>query len=474
MLILPLARRPSQEYFPWITALLVLVNVLVFWVFQTGDSAVERAAADRYIDSGVLVEEWDWFADWADLTNYQVLSTEDVDRWLDPVGESREADRVRLSIVESEPDFRAAVESGMVTDPEGDAFARWQQARDQLGADRSESFTRSYLLRYDEFSFVTLVTHQFMHAGLGHLIGNMVFLVLLGLLLEPVLGRLQFLTLYLFAGLAAGLTSLGLNWGVDGGGLGASGAIAGLMGLLAVVFGRRKVRFFYWVFVYFDYVRAPALVLLPLWLGWELVAWATDTAGRVAYEAHVGGMIAGALLGFLVVRWGHVNQAALEMDGGGGLEQDRRAIERAHRALDALDAATAKRYLNPLLARHADEPKLWRLYFATCCLRSGDPELESVVRRIFRLPDNGPEVRELISETFSRYRQLRNDRIRIPVSLAVFLAHRLARWDDIDGARFLVDRMSQSNRPIQGLPEATSALAAAVERAGHPGVADYR
>jgi hypothetical protein len=65
------------------------------------------------------------------------------------------------------------------------------------------------------------------------------------------------------------------------------------------------VRFFYWLFVVFDYVRAPALLLLPLWLGWELLQMLLNEGSRVAYSAHAGGIVSGALLALVVkqARW---------------------------------------------------------------------------------------------------------------------------------------------------------------------------
>src|SRR5699024_2017735 len=188
------------------------------------------------------------------------------DEMMRGVGEHRRADFIRLVYIDSEPDFLQAVRSEWFVAAESDAYRLWEAARERLDADRQESFTRRYMLGYDQARASTLMTHMFMHGGLMHLIGNMVFLVLLGILLEPALGALRLGLVYLIGGLGAAGVSLAVHWGDGSGMVGASGAIAGLMGLLAVVYGMRRIRFFYWAFAYFDYVRAPALVLLPLWL----------------------------------------------------------------------------------------------------------------------------------------------------------------------------------------------------------------
>ena len=452
----------------------MLANLLVFVLLQGGDRHIENAAADRYIDSGVLELEWTWFNEWAEFTYGLDVDPKEVDEWLPPPGEVHWGDRLRLMVIDSEPDFHQALEDGLIIDPDSDELDRWRQARSVLESDREQSFTHRYLLRYDEVSPGGLFVHMFMHGGIGHLVGNMLFLVLLGLLLEPVLGGLRYVALYLVAGLGSAGASLVVNWGAATGSLGASGAIAGLMGAFAVVYGLRKVRFFYWAFVYFDYVRAPALVLLPLWLGWELLAWMIYEGSNIAYEAHAGGMVTGALLGTLAVWAGQVRRDALDAPEGRDVRDDRRAVAAAEKALDDLEPAKAKRLLRPLLSRHADEVRLWSLYFAACRLRSDDPDLDATANRILRLPGQTGEQRELIIETFSQYRQTRNDRPKIPLSQAVVLASRLARWGDIEGACFLIDLMSRSRRSIPGLPEAVNALAEKLELNGDERAGSYR
>ena len=160
---------------------------------------------------------------------------------------------------------------------------------------------------------------NFVHAGLVHLIGNMLFLWLFGTVAEDVLGPWLFLTFY-FGG-AAGATLL--DWRVSAAytpqdlvipRIGASGAIAGIMGLSAVCFMRTKVRTAYVIWLFFLYARAgvwdvPAPLFLGAWVLYEMfrglvsttfvaVGWATP--GGVAHWAHVGGFVVG-LLGALAL-----------------------------------------------------------------------------------------------------------------------------------------------------------------------------
>lgn len=117
------------------------------------------------------------------------------------------------------------------------------------------------------------------------------------------------------------------------------------MGAFCVVWGRRKVRFFYWFFVVFDYVRGPAILLLPLWLGWELYSLFWNDNGDVAFEAHAGGLISGALLGAGLVLLRRTRESFME-ENEAVLVDDR--WERAQRHLGRMENAEAERLLAEL------------------------------------------------------------------------------------------------------------------------------
>jgi len=460
MLILPLHRKPTRETLPIVTVLLVLANALVFAIFQSRDDVVEQQAAERYVESGVLEREWAWFREWAETTHSNEVQPRQLDDMLPEVGEHLQADYIRLMSIEREPDFLQAVRNEWFVPAESEVYRKWEAARSRLDQDREESFTRRHMLGYDEVSASTLFTHMFMHGGLMHLVGNMVFLVLLGILLEPALGALRLLTAYAIGGLGAAGVSLAVHWGEGSGMVGASGAIAGLMGMLALVYGMRRIRFFYWAFVYFDYVRAPALVLLPVWLGWEVTAFFVDEGSNIAYDAHIGGIVSGALIGLLLVRTGQVREDWLdEATSEDSLDSDREAVAAAQTALDQLDAFEAKRLLRPLLVRHGQDPELLRLYLAACGLRNDDPDLHDAARRIFELPGDLPEERRLVLDSFNRYLEATGGRIRMRAGLAVALAGRFIDWDCFDEARALIDRLARLGKPVPGLAALSKRLA---------------
>src|SRR5262245_21595298 len=157
-------------------------------------------------------------------------------------------------------------------------------------------------------SLGTLFTHMFMHAGWFHLLGNMFLFFLAGPALEDRWGRPLFAAFYLAAGIASCLFFALMSRSPELPLVGASGAIAGVLGAFLVRFLRTELRFAYFFLIGFRVLRgtfeAPAWMMLPLWFANELFsAWLADTVGGasgVAYWAHVGGFLFGAGAAFAV------------------------------------------------------------------------------------------------------------------------------------------------------------------------------
>ena len=147
--------------------------------------------------------------------------------------------------------------------------------------------------------YLTLLTSMFMHGSIGHLLGNMLYLWIFGDNVEDVLGHARYLLFYLGTGIAAGLSHV-FSTRMFGGNLlvpslGASGAIAGVLGGYIVLFPRRRVR----VIWLYQLLQVPALLVIGLWFVFQLISGAGTVGaagGGVAYAAHIGGFIAGLAL----------------------------------------------------------------------------------------------------------------------------------------------------------------------------------
>jgi membrane associated rhomboid family serine protease len=152
--------------------------------------------------------------------------------------------------------------------------------------------------RVGSLGWTTVLTSMFMHGGWGHLLGNMWFLWVFGNNIEDSMGHIRYLVFYLLCGLAAAGAHLASDPGSAVPTVGASGAISGVMGAYLVIYPRVRVQTFFFLLVYASVVALPAWVLLIEWLVIQVVSGFGTIGGEgggVAFWAHVGGFVAGAL-----------------------------------------------------------------------------------------------------------------------------------------------------------------------------------
>ena len=155
-------------------------------------------------------------------------------------------------------------------------------------------------------SFVTPFTSMFLHAGFMHLIGNMWFLHIFGDNVEDALGKGRFLFFYLASGLGAALVQVLMQPGRYVPMVGASGAISGVLGAYAAIYPRARVLTLVPIFIFIQLIELPALVLIALWFGYQvlegLFSLGGSADGGVAFFAHVGGFVTGLVLAFVMGR----------------------------------------------------------------------------------------------------------------------------------------------------------------------------
>jgi membrane associated rhomboid family serine protease len=179
---------------------------------------------------------------------------------------------------------------------------RWFEAWALVPAQLSESFQGA--LEAPAYEWITLVSSQFLHGGFFHVGGNLLYLWVFGNNIEDQLGHLRFLIFYLGCGVLAGLT----QWMVDPAStvptVGASGAIAGVMGAYILRFPRAHIVTLIPLIIFFTTIRVPAIFFLGFWFVQQalfglasLSSEASWSDGGVAYWAHSGGFVFGLILG---------------------------------------------------------------------------------------------------------------------------------------------------------------------------------
>ena len=297
MFIIPLIGKISWRNPPFVTIGIIILNCLVFFIVQAGESEKQYEVSRYYFESGL-----------ADIEVPRYVAYRD-GHFRGPddsiVTPPFDEDTLARFYLEMQRDFvfLKKLNNDEIILPTDPQYAKWKYLRAEYENQRSQIISLQYGFRPAYKSFLTAFSYMFLHGSAGHLFGNMVFLWIVGCILEMGLGRVHYLGLYI----AGGFVAAGLFWLIYMNStipvVGASGAIAGLMGAFAVLFGRKKVKIFYSLGFYFNYLKISAIILLPVWIGNEFFQLFFGGAQNVAYVAHIGGLMGGALIGFFYLKF---------------------------------------------------------------------------------------------------------------------------------------------------------------------------
>jgi membrane associated rhomboid family serine protease len=165
-------------------------------------------------------------------------------------------------------------------------------------------FLQSWGLVPGAFSVVTVLTSMFLHGGWMHIIGNMLFLWIFGDNVEDRMGRGRYVVFYLLGGTVAALAQVLSDPTSEIPTIGASGAVAGVMGAYFVLYPRSRILTLVTLIVFWQVIEVPAVLFLGVWFVWQLFSGVGSSlttaqgqmAGGIAFWAHVAGFAAGALL----------------------------------------------------------------------------------------------------------------------------------------------------------------------------------
>lgn len=425
MLLIPFDRAIDWQHPPWVTLLLVLVNLSCFVLWQAGDDERLAGALDYYVESGLLADE---------LPHYRRLHGEPLD-----TPEDHQATPERLQLAGEmlmDEELQTAATAGRVMPRTSPDHASWQLRRASFEAKVAEVVFVQHSFRTAAPNLSSAFTHMFLHGDWGHLLGNMFFLVAVGFLVEMTLGSFTFLGAYLLGGLASAAFYWLFSEPSLVPGIGASGAIAGLMGIYTILYWTRPVRFFYFIFVYFDFVRLPAITLLPLWVGNELFQLMSDQDSNINYLAHLGGLLGGAVIG------GGIRAFAPSFSLDRVQQQDHRAevekgLVEAAALCRRLEYHKARPLLRRLLALAPDNMELMTLLRETLRVDPSAEEYHSLSQKLLTLPGNDSRSRALVHHTFDDYLAHAKPKPRIDGDLACRLALRFAREGKTESAQML-------------------------------------
>lgn len=140
----------------------------------------------------------------------------------------------------------------------------------------------------------TLITAMFLHAGILHLAGNMLYLWIFGNNIEDILGKARFLLFYIACGVVAGVAQIASQPDSDIPMIGASGAVAGILGAYAISFPRTRILVLMFLFFFIRILYVPAIIVLGFWFIIQVLSAQGYNEG-VAWYAHIGGFVAGLI-----------------------------------------------------------------------------------------------------------------------------------------------------------------------------------
>ena len=149
---------------------------------------------------------------------------------------------------------------------------------------------------------LSIITSMFFHGGWMHLIGNMTYLYIFGDNIEETLGKIKFITFYILTGGCAALTQALLDPNSTIPMIGASGAIAGILGAYLVLFPKAKIKVFFWFIIFFKVIKIRAYIVLGGWILIQFLSFNGNdlNSGGIAYAAHIGGFISGVVLIYIM------------------------------------------------------------------------------------------------------------------------------------------------------------------------------
>jgi membrane associated rhomboid family serine protease len=151
-------------------------------------------------------------------------------------------------------------------------------------------------------TYYMFLTSMFLHGGIMHLAGNMLYLYIFGDNVEDLCGHVPYLVFYLICGFAGSLLQLASDWMSTIPSIGASGAISGLLGAYIYLFPNVRIRTAVTFGVFVRLIRMPAYILIGFWFLYQLILGLLAADASVAYWAHVGGFVAGYLLARVLAR----------------------------------------------------------------------------------------------------------------------------------------------------------------------------
>lgn len=457
MFIIPLTGKISVRNPPIVTIVIVVINCLVWFVLQAGDTDKQYEVSEFYFTSGLANIEISYYMAYRD------------DRLQEPVEVLADDQFDQKTVVKNylamqrDELFQQKLKNDEIITPSDPIYADWKDLKTEFELMRSQLTSLRYGFIPKQKSLLTSFTHMFMHGSTGHLVGNMVFLWIVGCMLEMGLGRLQYSVLYIIGGLSAvwlfWLIYMNSNIPL----VGASGAIAGLMGAFAVLFGKKRVKIFYSLGFYFNYLKIPAIILLPIWIGNEFYQLFGGGSTHVAYVAHIGGLIGGALFGIVCLKLSLGFDQDVIADTP--VDEISPQIEKALEHIAELDLEAGRQILEKVLAKEPENIDALTHLFNVYKLDPEDDKFHQVTKKLIFELTRSYNTYEKAHQIYNEYIRL-TSHPRLSPQIYIQLSMMFAATDHLENAVKILTMLLKKVPDFPGVPTALLKLARAYNQKG--------
>jgi membrane associated rhomboid family serine protease len=457
MIIIPLTGKISIKNPPLITIAIILVNCFVYFAFQSDDGELYSQAMKYYFESGLGKIE---------VSRYQTYlrsASGEKDATLKQ-GELNEDTMMRLwANMQQDDIFMARLIKDEIITPTDQQYAEWKGLRREYEEMISRMVTQRYGYKPAEKSVITPFTYMFLHGGFAHLLGNMIFLWLVGCVLELGCGRVFYTSLYVLTGIFSALL-FGLVYADSQTPLvGASGAISGLMGAYTVLYGKKKIKVFYSLGFYFNYAKISAVTLLPIWLAKEIIQLFFSGVSQVAYMAHIGGLVSGAVLGYINLKFlGRVSDEVFAEDPK---EKIAPLLEKAMESISRLDMQSARSLLEEVLTIDPHNRAALKHLFNVDKLKPDDDRFHKTAARLLLQYINDNQGHETLHKIYRDYRNVSKG-LRLSPDLLLQISSTFSSHGYLEESERILAFLLKSRPEFQKLPSGILKLAQAYIKKG--------
>lgn len=472
-MIIPITGKISLRNPPVVTIALILINCLVYFIFQAGDAEKTGSAFTYYFDSGLAEMEARAYIDYADAEAFAEAEDYGID--IPTADPGAELDEMQIAyvyqVMNADGEFIKELEKGNIITPDDPEFGLWKTQKTKFKDRLRDTTPYQYGFIPDQAKPVSAFTYMFLHGGFGHLLGNMVFLWLVGCILEIGCGRFWYSIWYVMGGFAA----VGLFWLFNMESIqplvGASGAISGLMGLMTVLYGFKKIKVFLTLGFYFNYFEMWGILLLPVWLGKEIYSQVTvGDASNVAFMAHAGGIIGGALLGLVNLKLiGMHDEKVFEAPPEDTVTP---ILEKALAAMEILDFDTARKFFSEYLGHRPGDITALHHLFHFEKLSPDSDRFHNAAQQLLSAQARTLPTHEKAKETYFQYMEL-TSRPKLPPDVFLIMSSVFLGSGEVEQSEKMLGALIKKKPRLNGLSAAVMRLSVAFDKNGNTKKAKY-